>query len=89
MSFNYEGDRVATLDEVRPEVKKFLERQGATFDNVLANVKSDKLLKYFGLYSLPAVMVYDRESHLVKRFDTSSGEEFTYQDVERFLQGLF
>ncbi|MFV2069426.1 MAG: TlpA disulfide reductase family protein [Pirellulales bacterium] len=86
LSLDYEG--VGSPHDVEPDVLRFLRRQRATFDNVLASLESDQMLKKLGVYSIPAVFIYDRTGKLVKRFDSSSGEEFTYHDVEVFLTGL-
>jgi thiol-disulfide isomerase/thioredoxin len=88
LSFDYQGDAVGPLVKVRPVVEDFLKRHAATFENVLASVESDALLKLLAIPSLPAVMIYDREGNLVKRFDSSSAMEFTYEDVDKFVQGI-
>jgi thiol-disulfide isomerase/thioredoxin len=86
VSFDYEG--VGKPEDASDKVLKFLTAHQATFDNVLSTLESDELLKKFGIYSLPAVFIYDRQGKLAKQFDTSSGAEFTYEDVERYLTSL-
>jgi thiol-disulfide isomerase/thioredoxin len=85
LSFDYEG--LDPPEKVRDRVLRFLEKQGAGFDNILSTVESLDLLKQMGIPSLPAVLVYDRQGRLVRQFG-SEGEEFTYTNVETLLAGL-
>jgi thioredoxin-related protein len=86
VSFDYDG--LGRPEDMQGKVLDFLVKHQATFDNVLSTLESDQLLKKFKIYSLPAVLVYDRAGKLVKQFDTSSGAEFTYVDVEAFVASL-
>lgn len=88
ISINLDYDGVGDPADVRPEVLQFLKDHKATFDNVLCQLEAQEQLKALGVYSLPAVFVYDRSGQLVKKFDTSSGEEFTYADVEQCVASL-
>ncbi|MEX0938158.1 MAG: TlpA disulfide reductase family protein [Pirellulales bacterium] len=85
ISVSFDNDGIASLDEAKATVLGFLKSQRATFDNVIGSEPSDELLKKFGIYAVPAVYVYDRQGELRKRFDNSTGEEFTYSDVEALL----
>ncbi len=73
-------------------MRKFLERQGATFENVLAGEESDALYRKFHLASVPAVFVYDRSGKLRKRFDNEQAagdaDVFTYEQVDHFVAQL-
>jgi thiol-disulfide isomerase/thioredoxin len=85
ISVSFDNDGIASLEEAKEMALGFLQSQGATFDNVISSEPSDELLKKFGIYAVPAVYVYDRQGELRKRFDNSTGEEFTYADVEALL----
>lgn len=82
LSFDYDGSD--KLDEVRPAVQKFLERQGATFDNVLSSVPSDELCKKLDLSSIPAVYVFGKDGKLAKRFKGAKA----YDDVPALVEKL-
>jgi len=84
VSFDYEG--IGRPEDVQDKVLKFLRSQGARFDNVLSSVESDEMYKKFGIAAPPVVLVYDRDGQQIKRFDDSTGEGFTYDDVEKFLK---
>jgi thiol-disulfide isomerase/thioredoxin len=87
LSFDYEG--LDKPEEVRPRVLKFIEQQGAAFDNLMSNEESDALYRKFRLAAVPAVFVYDRDGQLRKRFDNeqakSASEQFTYADVRKLV----
>ena len=86
LSFDYEG--LDSPEEIRGPILDFLKSQNAAFDNVLSSVPSDELYQKLDLYAVPAAFVYDREGKLVKRFDESSSEGYTYKDVEAYVQSL-
>jgi thiol-disulfide isomerase/thioredoxin len=79
LSFDYEG--IGQPEEVQPGVLAFLEKQQATFDNVLCSEESDTLRKKMELSSIPAVYVFDREGKS-KRFE---GEE-AYKEVPKLVE---
>lgn len=83
VSFDYEG--LDSPEEVSEPVLNFLKQQGAAFDNVMSNEEADTLYQKFDLVAVPAVFIYDAEGKLVKRFDNSTGEEFTYEQIEQYL----
>ncbi len=82
LSFDYDGSD--KLEEVMPPVQKFLERQGATFDNVLSSTPSDELCKKLEIPSIPAVFVYDRDGKLVRRFEGAKA----YDEVPALVEQL-
>jgi hypothetical protein len=90
LSFDYEG--IGKPEEQREPVLAFLQKQGATFDNVLATEESDALYRKFKLTAVPAVFVFDREGKLVKRFDNEQAatpaEAFTYEQVGQLVDEL-
>jgi thiol-disulfide isomerase/thioredoxin len=90
LSFDYEG--IDTPEDQAPRVLKFLESQGATFDNLMSNEESDVLYRKFDLAAVPAVFVYDQQGKLRKRFDNeqaqSDEEAFTYQQIKALVAEL-
>ena len=92
MSCDYAGIKSKPPESYRARVLGFLEKQGATFDNVLSNVPSDDLFEQMDLPAIPAVYVYGRDGKLVKRFDNSDikseDDAFTYEDVTRLVEEL-
>lgn len=67
------------------EPLKFLQDQGATFDNVLSSEPDTKLYEKLKIASVPTIFVYDRQGKLVKMFD---GEP-KYADVAALVATLF
>ncbi|MEX0979394.1 MAG: TlpA disulfide reductase family protein [Pirellulales bacterium] len=67
LSFDFEG--IGKPEDVQAPVLKFLQSQGAAFDNVMSNEESDALYRKFKLNSVPAVFVYDRAGKLRERFE--------------------
>lgn len=95
VSTDYTGSKNKPPEFYRERVLKFLQEQGATFENILLNVPSDELFEKIELASIPAVYVYGRDGKLVKRFDSESAENlkadeeaFTYADVNKVVAGL-
>ena len=92
MSCDYAGIKKKPPEFYRERVLKFLDTQGATFENILSNVPSDELFEKMDLASIPAVYVYGRDGKLLKRFDNdalkSGEEEFTYEDVTKLVEQL-
>lgn len=79
VSADYEGDNIATLDEVKGPVLEQLQKFGATFDNVLLNIPSEDFNKKLGITSVPVVMVFNKEGKRIAVFpDPKNPEEFTY-----------
>ena len=96
ISFNvdYVGIKSKPAEFYRERVQAFLNKQKATFPNILCTVESDKVFEKLELSSIPAVYVFDAEGKEVKRFDDSlleDGEEeaFTYKaDINPFVKSL-
>ncbi|MEX0677874.1 MAG: TlpA disulfide reductase family protein [Pirellulales bacterium] len=84
LSFDYEGAKGTTPEDVREPVLKFLRSQGATFDNVVSNEDSDALYRKLKLNSVPAIFVYDRAGKLRKRFE----DEGAYEQVRPLVAEL-
>ena len=73
LSFDFEG--IGKPEDVQAPVLKFLQSQGATFDNVMSNEESDVLYRKFKLNSVPSVFVYDRAGKLRERFENEGAYE--------------
>jgi hypothetical protein len=69
-------------------VLAFLEKQKATFANVLSSTPDSDLYEKLDIPSIPAVFVYDRDGKLAKRFGGGQGD-FTYEkDITPFVEQL-
>ncbi|PQO44961.1 TlpA disulfide reductase family protein [Blastopirellula marina] len=92
VSLDYIGLPKKPAESYVPHVKKYLDKFGATFDNVLAGDDVATMLEKLKLGSPPAVYVYAQDGSLAKRFDnsgvTSEEEAFTYADVESLVVEL-
>jgi thiol-disulfide isomerase/thioredoxin len=90
LSFDYEG--LGKPEDVLPVVQDFVEKQGATFDNVLCRDDSETLYKKMNLASVPAVYVYKRDGELAKRFDNEDAKKpedaFNYEHVGKLVEQL-
>lgn len=90
LSFDYEG--IGQPEDQRARVLDFLQKQHATFDNVLSSLDSDALTARLDIPSIPAVFVYDRDGRLQKRFDnrhaSRTGGPFTYEQVAAVVERL-
>ncbi len=85
VSLSFDNEGLDPIEEVKPAVLSFLSRQKATFDNVLSTLDSDALYKKLEIPAVPAVLVYDRESKLAKKF---TGAKVDYVEVEQVVQEL-
>jgi thiol-disulfide isomerase/thioredoxin len=87
LSFNYEGGKKETPEEHEEGVLEFLRGQGATFDNVIASVPSEKLYRQLGFKSatVPAIFVYDRQGQVAKQFES---DEAKYSEVGKLVAEL-
>jgi thiol-disulfide isomerase/thioredoxin len=85
LSFDYDGSD--KIEEIRPPVLAFLERQKATFDNVLSSTPSDELSKKLEIPAIPAVFVYDRDGKLAKRFEGNKAYNEAPALVKALLDG--
>jgi thiol-disulfide isomerase/thioredoxin len=92
LSCDYQGIKNKPPEFYRERVVKFLEKQGAGFQNLLANVPAEDLYEKMELASIPAVFVYGRDGKLVKRFDNEDAktddDNFTYADVTKLVEEL-
>lgn len=67
----------------------FLKKRGATFPNYLLDEKPDLWQNKWDINAPPAVLVFGRDGKLARKFDnTDPDKQYTYTDVEKFLQDL-
>jgi thiol-disulfide isomerase/thioredoxin len=85
VSLSFDNEGLVPIEEVKPPVLAYLERQKATFDNVLSTLDSDALYKKLEIPAVPAVLVYDRQGQLAKKF---TGAKVDYAEVEEFAKRL-
>jgi len=87
LSFDYGDDE--KLDELKPRVQAFLDRQGATFDNIISNEPWESLYKKFDFAAVPTVFVYGTDGKLIERVDHSGDDETPiYDRVEALVEEL-
>jgi thiol-disulfide isomerase/thioredoxin len=86
VSLSLDFDGIGRPEEKQAKVLKFLERFGATFDNVLASEEADAVMQRLDFYAPPAVFVYDRAGKLSKKFGVDG--PFTYADVRQQVDTL-
>ena len=84
LSFDYDEDG-ETIDQLKPKIQKFLDQQGATFDNIVSSEGYEKLYEKFELPSIPAVFVYGKDGKLLARVDESGDDETPIYDRVRAL----
>jgi thiol-disulfide isomerase/thioredoxin len=92
LSCDYAGIKNKPPEFYRPRVEKFLEKQDATFQNLLASVPSEELFEKMGISSIPAVYVFGPDGKLAKRFDNEQAkaeeDNFTYADINKLVDEL-
>jgi len=92
MHEKYAGKGVACVSvsvdaaEDKDDVLAFLKKQKATLTNYLLDEKQKVWQQHFDILGPPAVLVYDQQGKLAKRFTPE--EDFTYADVEKLVQKL-
>lgn len=92
VSADFEGLEGKPPESYAEKVLAFLQKQNATFDNILLSTDADTLFtQKIEHNSLPAVYVYDQQGNLAGQFpDPKDPAEFTYQEqvlplVEKLL----
>jgi thiol-disulfide isomerase/thioredoxin len=92
LACDYSGVKDKPPEYYKERILKFLTKQGATFQNLIATVPSDELYDQMQLTSIPAVYVFGRDGKLAKRFDNEKAENeednFTYKDVTKLVEEL-
>ncbi len=83
MTMNVDFDGTGTPADLREEVQQTLVKLNANFLSVIATDVNDDLYEKLKLASVPAVLVYDQNGQLRKRFDNDAleygPEGFTYE----------
>ncbi|HLJ12566.1 MAG TPA: TlpA disulfide reductase family protein [Planctomycetaceae bacterium] len=92
LSCDYQGIKNKPPAFYRERVIKFLEKQGAVFQNLMSSVEAEELFEMMEVASIPAVFVFGRDGELHKRFDNEQAkteeDNFTYADVNRLVDEL-
>jgi thiol-disulfide isomerase/thioredoxin len=92
LSLDFEG--VGKPEDVAPQVLKFLRKQGATLENVLAADEPEVIYKKLEAASIPLVLVYDRQGKLRGRFEEpavnrkGAAPKSLYDQVEAMVDTL-
>ena len=80
-----------TIDDAddKAAALKFLQKQGAGFENYLLTEDPKVYQKEFGFASVPTVLVYGKDGALAKKFNADKEEnKFTYKDVRKLVEDL-
>ena len=92
LSCDYAGIKNKPPEFYRERVQTFLEKQEATFENLLASIEAEEVFEKLKIASIPAVLVYGRDGKLVKCFNNDQApteeEGFTYADVTMLVEEL-
>ncbi|WP_160149599.1 TlpA family protein disulfide reductase [Roseiconus lacunae] len=90
VSVDYDGRKTRPPETYTEMVTEFLASKKAEFPNFLCETPSDEVFSTVDLPSIPAVLVFDEEGNLVKRFiDVGETAGFTYEShVRPFLETL-
>lgn len=92
LACDYVGIKSKPPEFYRERVQKFLDKQEATFENLLASVEAEELFEKMKIASIPAVFVFGKDGKLVKCFNNDSAqseaENFTYEDVNKLVAEL-
>jgi thiol-disulfide isomerase/thioredoxin len=93
LNCNFTGAAGETPEDSREEIAAFLQKQKATFENVISTTPDEQLYEVLGAAAVPVVRVYDKQGQLRKQFvndDNEYGDEgFTYeQHIEPLVAEL-
>ena len=87
MSLNIDNQGLEPIDSLVPRVLPFLERQKATFDNILMTDDADQVYRSLQLAGIPAILVYDQQGRLIETV-IPEGEESPYRRVKELIRKL-
>ena len=87
---DFDGRKNRPPKYYEPAIVGFLTKQGADFTNFICSTPSDEVFETLDIVSIPAVLIYDADGKLIKRFiDADETAGFTYEkDIVPFLEGL-
>lgn len=95
LSHFFDRNKVAVMSvsvdtpEKRGDALAFLKEKGATFANFLVDDPKTSWQDRWNIGSIPAVLVFDREGKLARKFDREDpAKMFTYADVRAYVQTL-
>jgi len=92
LSCDYAGIKNKPPEFYRERVMKFLDKEQATFENLMASDEAEVVFDKLKIASIPAVLVYGKDGKLAKCFNndnaTTDEEAFTYADVSKFVEEL-
>ena len=74
VSLNIDNQGLEPIDRLVPRVLPFLEKQKATFDNILMTDDADQVYRSLRLAGIPAILVYDQQGQLVETVIPAGGE---------------
>ena len=78
---DYDGRQSRPPEFYRPQVAAFLVSVEADFENYISQTPIDDVLAEVGVVSIPAVLIYDADGKLIKRFaDSGETAGFTYDN---------
>ncbi|TWU38992.1 hypothetical protein Q31b_40710 [Novipirellula aureliae] len=88
VNVDFDGRKTRPADYYEDRVAAFLAEVGATFPTYISETASDDIFSELDLASIPAVLIYDAEGNLIKRFvDVGDTVGFSYDaDVIPFIK---
>src|SRR5262249_11183224 len=76
-------------DDDKAAALKFLQKQGAAFENYHLDENEKVFQKEYGFASVPTVLVYGKDGALAKKFNADKEEnKFTYKDVRKVVEEM-
>lgn len=77
---DFDGRKTKPAESYRPRIEEFLRSVEATFQNLLCETASDDVFTAIGIDSIPAVLIYDSDGVLLRKFiDVGEDAGFTYE----------
>ena len=87
LNVDFDGDAESPSEQLLAEIVSVLKELNIACENVVSSDPMDEVLKDFDIFSLPAVLIYNSQGELHKRFDgTVSYQKQVFPKVERLLQ---
>ena len=87
LNVDFDGDAEGPSEQLRAEIVSVLKKLNIVCENVISSDPMDDVLEDFDIFSLPAVLIYNSQGELHKRFDgTVSYQEQVFPEVEQLLE---